>query len=80
MSKLYLQSIVDDISFDNLPAKWQEVNIDKYSKDKTLFDFQQQGLQNALKGLWLYFKNKNGKSYGRGFFMDLKTKRFIIKE
>jgi len=24
MSKLYLQNIVDDISFDGLPAKWQE--------------------------------------------------------
>jgi len=23
MSKLYLQNIVDDISFDNLPVKWQ---------------------------------------------------------
>jgi hypothetical protein len=23
MSKLYLQDIIDDISFENLPAKWQ---------------------------------------------------------
>jgi superfamily II DNA or RNA helicase len=58
MSKLYLQNIIDDISFENLPAKWQGFDFTRFSKDKTLFDFQKQGLQNALKGLWLYFKDK----------------------
>jgi superfamily II DNA or RNA helicase len=58
MSKLYLQNIIDDISFENLPAKCQGFDFCRFSKDKTLFDFQKQGLQNALKGLWLYFKDK----------------------
>ncbi len=56
--RLYLQNIVDDISFDNLPAKWQGFDFSRFSKDKTLFDFQKQALQNALKSLWLYFKDK----------------------
>jgi hypothetical protein len=59
MSKLYLQNIVNDIPFENLPTKWQRFDLARFSKDKTLFDFQKQGLQNALKGLWLYFKDKN---------------------
>ncbi|GAB6283424.1 MAG: DEAD/DEAH box helicase family protein [Ignavibacterium sp.] len=54
--KLYLQNIIDNISFENLPVKWQGFNFGQFSKDKTLFDFQKQGLQNALKVLWLYFK------------------------
>ena len=58
MSKLYLQNIINDISFETLPAKWQRFDFSRFSKDKTLFDFQKQGLQNALKGLWLYFKDK----------------------
>jgi type III restriction enzyme len=58
MSKLHLQNIIDDISFENLPAKWQEFDFIRFSKEKTLFDFQKQGLQNALKGLWFYFKEK----------------------
>jgi len=57
--KLYLQNILDDISFDALPAKWQGFDFSRYSKDKTLFDFQQDALKNALRGLWLYFKDKN---------------------
>ena len=39
-------------------AKWQGFDFARFSKDKTLFDFQKQGLQNALKGLWIYFKDK----------------------
>jgi len=59
MSKLYLQTILDDIPFENLPVKWQGFDFARFSKDKTLFDFQKQGLQNAMKGLWLYFKDRN---------------------
>jgi superfamily II DNA or RNA helicase len=57
--KLYLQDIIDDIYFETLPAKWQGFDFSRFSKDKTLFDFQQDALRNALKSLWLYFKDKN---------------------
>jgi len=56
MNKLYLQNIVDDISFENLPAKWRRFDLARFSKDKTLFDFQRDALQNALKELWIYLK------------------------
>jgi len=58
MSKLILQNIVDDIPFDILPVIWQDFDLKKFSKDKTLFDFQKKALENALKALWLYFKDK----------------------
>jgi len=41
MNKLYLQKIIEDISFENLPAKWQGFDFERFSNDKTLFDFQQ---------------------------------------
>ncbi|MCM8822657.1 MAG: DEAD/DEAH box helicase family protein [Candidatus Omnitrophica bacterium] len=56
--RLYLQNIIDDIPFENLSAKWQGFDLMRFSKDKTLFDFQQDALKNALKGLWLYFIDK----------------------
>ena len=58
--KSYLQSIIDDISFDSLPMKWQSFDFGRFSSDKTLFDFQKQSLQNALKALYLYYKEKEG--------------------
>lgn len=86
MSKLYLQNIVDDIAFDNLPAKWQDFDFGKFSSDKTLFDFQKQGLQNALKALWLFYKEKKGdkklffdqyqaNGFGANFDYDLTRER-----
>lgn len=68
--KLYLQNIIDEIPFENLPVKWQvfalpaatstaQTGLARFSKDKTLFDFQQEALKNALKTLHLYFKEKN---------------------
>jgi hypothetical protein len=45
--KLYLQNIVKDIYFENLLAKWQGFNFERFSKDKTLFDFQQDAPKNA---------------------------------
>jgi len=53
--KLYLQDIVENIALENLPAEWQGFDFARFSKDKTLFDYQQKSLQNALKGLYLYF-------------------------
>jgi hypothetical protein len=61
MIKLYLQNIINDIPSENLPAKWQGFDFARFSKDKTLFDFQQNALKNALRGLWLYFKDPTGK-------------------
>uniref|UniRef100_A0A7C1T1K1 DEAD/DEAH box helicase n=1 Tax=candidate division WOR-3 bacterium TaxID=2052148 RepID=A0A7C1T1K1_UNCW3 len=58
MTKLYLQNIVDDISFENLPVKWHGFDFVRFSKDKNLFDFQQDALKNSLKALHLYFKEK----------------------
>ena len=74
MSKLFLQNIVDDFSFDNLPAKWQGFDFARFSKDKTLFDFQKQGLQNALKALYLFYVEK--KSDKKSFFSQFQSNGF----
>lgn len=58
MSKLILQNIADDISFDTLPVFWREFDLKSFSKEKTLYDFQEKALENALKVLWLYYGDK----------------------
>jgi hypothetical protein len=61
--KLYLQDIVENLSLEKLPAEWQGFDFARFSKDKILFDYQQKSLQNALKGLYLYFEEyKENKS------------------
>ena len=60
VKKGILEKIVNNISFDSLPAEWQGFDLGRFSSDKTLFDFQKQGLENALKALWLFYKDKEG--------------------
>ena len=54
--ELYLQNIVENLSFNNLPADWIGVDFNKFSKAKTLFDYQQDALKNALRALYLYYE------------------------
>ena len=77
MSKLYLQNNVDDFSFDNLSAKWQGFDYVKFSQNKTLFDFQKQGLQNALKALYLFYIEKRGDK--KSFFNQFQSNGFEEK-
>jgi type III restriction enzyme len=72
--RLYLQNIVDDFSFDNLPAKWHGFDFVKFSENKKLFDFQKQGLQNALKALCLFYIEK--KSDKKSFFNQFQSNGF----
>jgi len=60
---LYLQNIVENFNLNNLPADWLGVDFKEFSKEKSLFDYQQKALENALKALYLYYEqykeNKN---------------------
>ena len=51
-----LQSIVEDIDFDDLPTNWNVLDTESFSKSKKLWDFQQEALKNAIKVLYFYFK------------------------
>ena len=45
MSKTLLQDIASGNHFDNLPAMWQNFDFKNFSKEKSLFDFQQDALK-----------------------------------
>lgn len=60
---LYLQNIVENFNLNNLPSDWLGVDFEKFSKEKSLFDYQQKALENALKALYLYYEQyKENKS------------------
>jgi len=55
--KLYLQSIVESMQFENLPSEWQDFDFVRFSEKKNLYEYQQQALKNALKALYKYYKD-----------------------
>lgn len=57
MSRIYLQDMVDDIQFDDLPVNWSEFDIGGFSRTKTLWDYQRRAVENAIKALWKYYED-----------------------
>jgi hypothetical protein len=53
---IYLDS-VEEVSFDSLPVEWSRINLNKFSKDINLFDYQQDAIKNAIKLLHYYYES-----------------------
>ncbi|WP_206201757.1 DEAD/DEAH box helicase family protein [Thermus tengchongensis] len=49
--------ILTDLSFEDLPPTWQDHNLEIFSHNKRLWDYQQEALQYALKALWKYYED-----------------------
>lgn len=60
-----LEDIIKDISLDELPVEWQwqQDDIKRFSAEKSLFPFQQQSIENALKTLWLWKRGNESTKY-----------------
>ena len=57
MASLFLRNTIESFSFDSLPANWSTFDLTGFSKTKTLWDYQQEALKNAIKVLWKYFED-----------------------
>lgn len=55
MTKILLQNIIEDIKFDELAPNWNSFDLENFSKNKKLWDYQQKALKNAIKVLYKYF-------------------------
>lgn len=56
MASLFLRNIIDSFPFDALPANWSTFDLVAFSRTKTLWDYQQRAVENAIKVLWKYFE------------------------
>ena len=57
MVKIILESMVDELDFLELPYEWNSFDLTSFSKDKSLWDYQQYAVKNSLKSLFLYYKD-----------------------
>ena len=55
--KIYLQEMIEDLRFENLPLNWVSFDFKTFSKTKTLWDYQENALRNAVKVLWKYYED-----------------------
>lgn len=78
-NRLYLQSISNEISYEGLPVSWRDFDLESFSKEKTLFDFQQNALKNALKVLWKYYEDIADFQEGEQLEINQKRKEELYK-
>lgn len=57
MIRELLQNIISNISYDDLPATWNSFDLKSFSENKSLFDYQQNALKNALITLKKYYED-----------------------
>ncbi len=63
MSRVYLEHMVEAILDDPLPEKWRGLDLETFSQEKHLWDYQQRALHNALKLLWKFYEDFGGLSF-----------------
>lgn len=74
MASLFLRNIIDSLPFDALPANWSTFDLAGFSSTKTLWDYQQRAVENAIKVLWKYFDEDFG-DYQQGEPLDKNQER-----
>jgi len=57
MARVFLQDIIEDLKFEDLPFNWNSFNLESFSKTKRLWDYQQKAVKNAVMALWKYFED-----------------------
>lgn len=73
MTRIYLQNMVGDIRFEDLPSDWNTFDLEGFSKNKKLWDYQQKAVKNAVKVLWKYYEDFV--DYSRGEISDTNKER-----
>ena len=57
MARIFLQNIIEDLRFEDLPPEWNSFDLESFSKSKRLWDYQQRAVENGIKVLCRYFED-----------------------
>ena len=55
-----LESIDQPLNYGDLPETWRVPEIERFSPQKSLYDYQVDALRNAARALYLYYGKENG--------------------
>ena len=69
MPDAFLSDILEDVPFENEASDlWQFQELKQFSETKSLFNFQQDALSSALKGLWFFYDKNRGDKNRLSYF------------
>ena len=79
MANIFLQGIIDDINLSNLPYNWNSFDLKSFSRNKSLWVFQQKAVENALKLLWKYYEDLRDFQIGEELSASDERKKKLFK-
>ena len=71
---LFLEPITQSLNYGDLPETWRVPDINHFSTEKTLYDYQANALRNAARALYLYY-GKADNNWSPGETLSVKDKR-----
>lgn len=73
MTRILLQNMVENLPADVLPAGWADLDMQQFSREKQLYEYQQVALRNALRALWKYYHSPSTPDDLKSSYMDWYT-------
>ncbi len=70
MTRILLQNMVENLPADVLPTGWADLDMRQFSREKTLYEYQQVALHNALRALWKYYRSPSIPADLKSSYMD----------
>ena len=78
-TKIYLQGMIKEIKFEDLPYLWNNFDITSFSKQKKLWDYQKEAIEKAIKVLWKYYEEFKNYQEGEDLKNNLERKKQFYK-
>ncbi len=77
---LLYQKIAEEMSYESLPSEWTNLNLDTFSENISLFDYQQDALKSAIKLLYYYFESLEKFQNGEKQLTNIERKKKFFNE
>src|SRR5271157_4091953 len=79
MARTLLQDMVEATPYESLPANWSSFDLKSFSRQKQLWDYQQQAVASAVVGLWKYYEEFADYRRGENCDVNLERKRRFLE-
>lgn len=79
MPRIYLQNMVEDLRFEDLPANWTSFDLKAFSQNKQLWEYQQKAVRNAILLLWKYYEDFADYQHGEKLEVNGKRKQKLFQ-
>ncbi len=75
-----LYNIAENIDFEQLPVLWKDIDFNRFSEHKSLYPYQREALQNAIKIIYKFYDNFKDSEIAKKQFLKLLVQNGLNKD